>query len=119
MEQLQQTGVMMRQACQPKFKVSDEQVNGISQDKQFPDDKNLKCFVNCVLEMMQVMKKGKLQFDGAMRSMQTMLPDELKDDQINALTACKTAAAGIKDNCEASYATLKCQSQNAQTFLFV
>lgn len=109
----------MRQACQPKFKVSDDLINGITQDKQFPEDKNLKCFVNCVLEMMQVMKKGKLQFDGAVRSMQTMLPDELKDDQINAMNACKTAPAGIKDNCEAAYAMLKCQAANTQAFLFV
>lgn len=108
----------MRQACQPKTKVSDANVEGI-RSKIFPDDKPTKCFVNCVLEMMQVMKKGKLQAESAIRTINSMMPEDQAKDQVNAINACLKAPAGIKDNCEASYAMLMCMSKNAQNFVFV
>lgn len=42
---------VVRNVCQPKTKVSDELVAGI-QTGQFPDDKGLKCYTHCVMDMM-------------------------------------------------------------------
>lgn len=113
-----QTAVMMKQACQPKTKASDENIAGLK-NKIFPENKETKCFVYCVLEMMQVMKKGKVQKDVAIRSIRNLMPEELQDDQVDAIEACATSAVGIKDNCEAGYAMLKCQAANAKNFMFV
>lgn len=118
MEQLEQTANMMRQACQPKSKASDADIEAI-RDKVFADNKPIKCFVYCVLEMMQVMKKGKLQQETAIRSIRSLAPEELVEGQVKALMACSTSAVGIKDNCEAGYAFLKCQAENAEKFMFV
>jgi hypothetical protein len=54
------------------------------------------------------MKKGKLQYDAVIKSVDTMMPDELRDGTKNAVEQCKTVAVGIKDPCESSYTVLKC-----------
>lgn len=113
-----ESAAMMRQACQPKTKATDSDINGIK-DKVFPENKEIKCFVNCILEMMTIMKKGKVQQDSAIRQIRSLMPEDMVEDQVNAITACVKAPAGIKDNCEASYAMLKCQAQNAKNFMFV
>lgn len=119
MEQMAESAAMMRQACQPKTKASDTDIDNIRENKIFAENKEIKCFVNCVLEMMQVMKKGKLQQESAIRSIRNLLPEDMVDDQVNAINACSKASVGIKDNCEASYAMVKCQAQNTIRFMFV
>lgn len=66
----------------------------------------------------QQMKKGKLQYDAIIKSVDTMLPDELRDDTKTALEACKTVSVGIKDVCEASYTLLKCIFKENPNFFF-
>ncbi|XP_059621568.1 general odorant-binding protein 72-like [Phlebotomus argentipes] len=106
-DQFQQSAKIMRNTCQPKFKVPDELVNKLSQGV-FPEDKNLKCFVNCFLEIAQTMKRGKVNVPASLKQIDVLVPEDLKDDYRNALDACKDSAKGIKDNCEAAYAFLKC-----------
>lgn len=118
MEQLEQTGNMMRQACQPKTKASDTDIVNI-RSKIFAENKEIKCFVYCILEMMNVMKKGKITQDAAIRSLRSLAPDELVEDQISAFLACASSPAGIKDNCEAAYTFVKCQAEKANRFVFV
>lgn len=57
---------------------------------------------------MQQMKKGKLQYEPLMKSIDTMMPDELKDGTKRAVESCKNSAVGIKDPCEASFSVLGC-----------
>lgn len=64
------------------------------------------------------MKKGKMLYDGVMKSIDTMLPDELRDDTRRAVEVCKDAAVGIKDHCEASYTLLKCVFKENPNFFF-
>lgn len=52
------------------------------------------------------MKKNKVNFDSAMKSFDTMLPDEMKDDYKNSLTICKDANAGEKNACDGLYSTM-------------
>lgn len=53
-------GKLMRDVCHPKFPkvtmaTADEIHNG-----NLPDDKDSKCYMNCIMEMMQTVSKRKL-----------------------------------------------------------
>lgn len=63
-------------------------------------------------------KKGKIQYDTVMKSLETLMPDELYDDTKRALELCKTSAVGIKDPCEASYTLLTCLVKENPKFYF-
>ena len=64
------------------------------------------------------MKKGKIQYDAVMKSIETMMPEELRDDTRRAVEVCKTAAVGIKDHCEASFNMMKCIFKENPNFFF-
>lgn len=117
MEQMQKAGELVRSICQPKFKMSDDQANQFGQGN-FPEDKNSKCYVNCILENMQSMKRGKFQYENSKKQAEILLPDEIKEPTLKAMAACKSSTDGIKDNCEASYALLKCFKNNNEAFFF-
>lgn len=108
---------MIRQACQNKLKISDELINTLT-GEVFPEDQDLKCYSVCMLEMYNMMKKGKVLYDGALKQMDIMLPEEVKEPSKNALNICRDAPVGIKDNCEAGYAMTKCLYKNNPTFFF-
>ncbi|CRK94609.1 CLUMA_CG008109, isoform A [Clunio marinus] len=116
-EQMKQATEPIRKVCITKTKVGEDALSdlrsGVVQDK-----KELKCYVNCVLEMIQIIKKGKLQYDAVMRSVDTMLPDELKDDTRRAVNVCKDVSVGIKDFCESAATMLKCIFKENPNFFF-
>uniref|UniRef100_A0A182LRL4 Uncharacterized protein n=1 Tax=Anopheles culicifacies TaxID=139723 RepID=A0A182LRL4_9DIPT len=116
-EQMMKSGEMIRSVCLGKTKVSEELANGLRESK-FADVKELKCYVNCVMEMMQTMKKGKLNYDASVKQIDTIMPDELAGPMRAALDICRNAADGIKNNCEAAYAMLQCLSKNNPKFIF-
>jgi PBP/GOBP family len=58
---------------------------------EYPDNRDLKCYVNCVLEMLQTMKKGKLNYDSAMKQIDVMLPDDMKEPTKKSLETCKSS----------------------------
>lgn len=64
------------------------------------------------------MKKAKVNFAAAMKQIDILLPEELKEPNKNALTLCKDSTQGIKDNCEAGYALVKCLYNNNPKFVF-
>lgn len=76
-------------------------------------------------------------FDAVMKSIDTMLPDELRgntvartygnlyfdsfsnlDDTRKAVEVCKDSAVGIKDYCEASHTLMKCIFKENPNFFF-
>ncbi|XP_053664662.1 general odorant-binding protein 72-like [Anopheles marshallii] len=116
-EQMMKSGEMIRSVCLGKTKVSEELANGLRESK-FADVKELKCYVNCVMEMMQTMKKGKLNYDASVKQIDTIMPDELAGPMRAALDICRNAADGIKNNCDAAYAMLQCLSKNNPKFIF-
>ncbi|XP_052892878.1 general odorant-binding protein 72-like [Anopheles moucheti] len=116
-EQMMKSGEMIRSVCLGKTKVSEELANGLRESK-FADVKELKCYVNCVMEMMQTMKKGKLNYDASVKQIDTIMPDELAGPMRAALDICRNAADGIKNNCDAAYAMLQCLSKNNPQFIF-
>ncbi|XP_039431575.1 general odorant-binding protein 72-like [Culex pipiens pallens] len=116
-EQMMKTGEMIRSVCIGKAKANEELVNQLKESK-FPDAMEVKCYVNCALEMMQAMKKGKLNYDAMLKQIDTIMPDELAEPMRNAVNVCRNSADGIKNNCEASYAVAKCISKNNPKFVF-
>lgn len=52
MEQMAKASEMMRTVCVGKTKPPVELIDGLGRG-EFPDSKELKCYANCVLEMMQ------------------------------------------------------------------
>lgn len=64
------------------------------------------------------MKKAKLQYASVMKTIDVILPDELKEDYRNSFTICKDVINGVKDQCEGAYTLLKCIQKNNPTFVF-
>ncbi|XP_058450864.1 general odorant-binding protein 72-like [Malaya genurostris] len=116
-EQLEKTGKMFRQVCQSKLKIPDDILDSAKQGI-FPDTKAFKCYVSCIMDMMQVTKKGKIDYAKSIKQIDTLLPDDYKPAYRMGLDACKDAAQGIKDQCEASLILLKCFSVNNPLFMF-
>nr|AWC08421.1 odorant-binding protein 10 [Bradysia odoriphaga] len=110
-EQVQKTGEMIRSVCQPRIKISTEMIDGIRKG-QFPNDKLLKCYIHCAMEMSGIMKKNKVNYEAAIKTMEKLLSDDLLEENKNGLTKCKDSANGIKDNCEAGFVLVKCIYDN-------
>lgn len=87
-EQMKQTTTMFRSICQPKLKISDELISGM-QIGNYPDERILKCYCNCMLEIMQITKKGKMMYDSAKKQIHSMVPIDMEDDFLKALDICK------------------------------
>nr|QGW50684.1 odorant-binding protein 20 [Propsilocerus akamusi] len=98
--EMQQAAEPVRMVCIKKSKVTEDSLT------------------NMRSEMMQTMKKGKLMYDAVMKSIDTMLPDELKDDTKRAIEMCKDSSVGIKDNCDAAFTLLKCILKENPSFFF-
>lgn len=52
MEQMAKASEMMRNVCVGKTKAPMDLIDGLGRG-EFPENKELKCYANCVLEMMQ------------------------------------------------------------------
>ncbi|CAD7087116.1 unnamed protein product [Hermetia illucens] len=114
---MKKSAQMLRDVCQPKFKISDEVANGIK-DGIVPDEQNVKCYINCVLEMMNSIKKGKLNYEASVKQIDLLLPDRLKDSFKAGLAACRNSIDGIRNHCEAATVLLKCLKANIPEFFF-
>ncbi|XP_059620945.1 general odorant-binding protein 72-like [Phlebotomus argentipes] len=116
-EQMEKAGDLVRTICQPKFKMSDEKAQNFRKGI-LSDDKDSKCYVNCIFENMQAIKRGKFQYETSKKQAELMLPDEMKASTVAAMTACKSSTDGIKDNCEAAFTLLLCLKKNSEFFFF-
>lgn len=54
------------------------------------------------------MKKGKLLYDAVIKSIDTLMPEEMRADTRNAIESCKDEISGMKDSCEAGFKLLQC-----------
>uniref|UniRef100_A0A1A9WX30 Uncharacterized protein n=1 Tax=Glossina brevipalpis TaxID=37001 RepID=A0A1A9WX30_9MUSC len=117
-EQMKSAANLMRDVCLPKFpKVNKDMADQIRQGN-IPDNKDAKCYINCVMEMMQTMKKGKFLYEGALKQVDLLMPDSYKDEYRPGLAKCKDSANGIKNNCDAAYAVLSCLRGEITQFVF-
>lgn len=49
------------------------------------------------------MKKTKLNYDAAIKQIDMMMPDDMKEPNKKALTMCKDSINGVKDPCEVEF----------------
>uniref|UniRef100_A0A336KVV6 CSON000443 protein n=1 Tax=Culicoides sonorensis TaxID=179676 RepID=A0A336KVV6_CULSO len=117
LEQMEKAAGLMRTACVNKFKISDAEADSVKAGN-IPTEKNLKCYVHCVFEMMGAMKKAKVNYEGMMKQIDTLMPDEMKEPTKKTFGLCKDSTQGIKDPCEAGATLLKCVKDNAEVFTF-
>lgn len=47
-------------------------------DGIFTEDDNLKCYISCMLDMLNITKKGKINYSAAMRHIEMLVPRDLK-----------------------------------------
>ncbi|XP_055637793.1 general odorant-binding protein 72-like isoform X2 [Toxorhynchites rutilus septentrionalis] len=116
-EQMMKTGRMFRQVCQPKHKVPDDILDA-GRNGVFADTKDFKCYVSCLLDMMQVTRKGKVNYESSLKQIDQFIPDDMKGDFRKGLDACKDAAQGMKNHCDAAFTLLKCFHANNPQFVF-
>ncbi|XP_019528846.3 general odorant-binding protein 72 [Aedes albopictus] len=117
MEQMAKASEMMRGVCIGKTKAPMDLVDGLGRG-EFGENKDLKCYANCVLEMMQAMRKGKVNADGAIKQVDLLIPVEIGEPTKKAFDICRNSADGIKNNCEAAWALVKCLHQNNPKYFF-
>ncbi|XP_070495849.1 general odorant-binding protein 72-like, partial [Chironomus tepperi] len=116
-EQMQQATEPVRMVCIQKSKVSQDALESMRAGK-LGDGKELKCYISCVLEMMNMVKKGKMNVDSVIKNIDTLMPDELREDTKRAVSVCKDFGAGNKDYCDAAYTILKCFFKENPNFFF-
>ncbi|PZC75328.1 hypothetical protein B5X24_HaOG200787 [Helicoverpa armigera] len=118
MKQIRNTGKMMRKSCQPKNNVADEQIDPIAEGV-FNEDKEVKCYMACIMKMANTIKNGKLNYEAAIKQADLLLPDDIKEPAKEAITACRKVADAYKDICDASFHITKCiYTQNPGIFYF-
>ncbi|EDW30538.1 GL26840 [Drosophila persimilis] len=119
-EQMWSAGKLMRDVCLPKYpKVTVEVADGI-RNGQIPNNKDSNCYINCVLEMMQAIKKGKFQVEASLKQMDVLLPDSYKPEYRQGINTCKDSTVGLKNapNCDPAHALLSCLKSNIKVFVF-
>ncbi|XP_072931513.1 general odorant-binding protein 72-like [Epargyreus clarus] len=118
MKQIRSTGKMMRKTCQPKNNVADEKIDPIAEGV-FIEEKEVMCYIACIMKMANAIKNGKLNYEAAMKQADLLLPDEIKEPAKAAITACRKVADSYKDICEASFHITKCiYTENPAVFYF-
>ncbi|XP_026752548.2 general odorant-binding protein 72 [Galleria mellonella] len=118
MKQIKNTGKMMRKQCQPKNNVEDEKIDPIN-DGVFIDEKEVKCYMACIMKMANAIKNGKLNFEAALKQADLLLPEEIKQPAKDAIVACRKVPDGYKDICDAVFHVTKCiYNQNPAIFYF-
>lgn len=60
LEQMKQAAEPVKLVCIPKTKVSEDALAGLKEGK-LTEQKELKCYINCVLEMMQTVSENSLK----------------------------------------------------------
>lgn len=111
-------GKLMRDICQPKFSKVTVAIADSIHNGEIPDDKDSKCYINCILEMMQTIKKGKFQLESSLKQVELLLPDQYKPSYLKGLDQCKDSTNGIKNNCDAGHALLTCLRSKIDVFVF-
>uniref|UniRef100_A0A1I8PYZ9 Uncharacterized protein n=1 Tax=Stomoxys calcitrans TaxID=35570 RepID=A0A1I8PYZ9_STOCA len=74
--------------------------------------------VNCILEMMRMMKKGKFLYEVSLKQVDILMPDDYKDEYKAGLAACEDAAVNVKNNCEAAGTIFNCLRGQVTRFVF-
>ncbi|XP_031621407.1 general odorant-binding protein lush isoform X2 [Contarinia nasturtii] len=120
MKQFEKTLQMFRNACLPKTGASVEAVDALKIGTFPDDDKPLKCYVLCVIDMTGVLSRKKEFIESKMETQaRVILPPELQEFALNGWDSCRTVPKQYKDPCDRVYYTVKCtHGTNPSKFTF-
>ncbi|PNF17880.1 hypothetical protein B7P43_G02246 [Cryptotermes secundus] len=107
MEEIISTGKILRSHCQPKVGVSDESIEAASEGR-FGDDRELKCYLACMMGLSHSLKDGQYQADLVIQMADDLLPKDISTKVKNVVHKCRDAGNGIDDECEMAMALTKC-----------
>lgn len=100
----------IRQQCEQKIGVSEELIDGLnlgkfprdeklmviisgSQSIQFTIDKfsfsSVQCYTHCLMESLNMIRKGKLKVDLAIKQIKIYMPPAMRDEWLRGIAACK------------------------------
>ncbi|XP_055299399.1 general odorant-binding protein lush-like isoform X2 [Sitodiplosis mosellana] len=109
MKQFEKTLEVFRNACLPKSGAAVEAVDALKKGVFPDDDKSLKCYVYCVIEMGGVLSRKKEVIDAKMETQaRVILPPELQEFALKGWENCRTVPKQYKDHCDRIYYTVKC-----------
>lgn len=72
----------------------------------------------CCMEILGIVKRTKVLPDAAKKQFEVLLPDELKQDYLNAIEKCIPVAKGVKDTCELGFVLTKCFKSSMSKLYF-
>ncbi|KAI7815124.1 odorant binding protein [Rhyzopertha dominica] len=96
---------LARNMCQPKNKVTNEQIEAMH-NGNFDDSKKLMCYIDCVFQTFKLVKNGVYDLDNVKVQLE-QLPDNLRQTLQEAAIQCKDRAVGT-EKCELAYNLAKC-----------
>ncbi|KAJ6635219.1 General odorant-binding protein lush [Pseudolycoriella hygida] len=109
MKQLEKSMDMMRSSCAPKFKLSQDELDGLRKGVFNDDSKDMRCYTFCIGQMAgTITKKNEISLEKTLKQLDVLLPPELKQDAIEGAHACKDVQKQHKDPCDKTYYTAKC-----------
>lgn len=106
-QQFKKAAKLMKRSCMPKAGVTEEEIGEIEQGK-FLEQRNVMCYMACIYSMGSVIKNNMIQYDLMIKQVDTIFPNEVREDIKAAVTICRDYMTTIKDLCEASYKVVKC-----------
>ncbi|BET00838.1 Odorant-Hypothetical protein protein [Nesidiocoris tenuis] len=104
--QMKQAMKAVRNMCIPKTGVEKEALAKMVEGEFDDTDDKLKCYLGCVLGMMQAVKHNKIDLKMVRTQITKMLSPEQGTRILNAFEACSTVTA--EDNCDLAFKFAKC-----------
>ncbi|XP_055683625.1 general odorant-binding protein 72-like [Lutzomyia longipalpis] len=104
------------QPCKRSHPVQNQLIVGMNNGK-FPNNRNLKCYTNCVLEAAGIVSNGKINYRKTLRQIDVFFPREMKGPTKKALNICRSSVDG-RDNCERSYSYIQCTYEQSNKHFF-
>ncbi|XP_012274260.1 general odorant-binding protein 72 [Orussus abietinus] len=105
-EQMQTAAKGFRRTCQGKISVDTALLDGMSKG-EFPEDRNLQCYIKCVMNLLRTMRGNKVDADMLVKQVEIMMPVERQDAMKQVIHTC-AGTPEAEDACVTAFRFLKC-----------
>ncbi|XP_055678340.1 general odorant-binding protein 72-like [Lutzomyia longipalpis] len=116
-EDAKQLATYFSEPCRRKYRVSNEIIESVNKGN-FPEDRELKCYANCMLEATGTVSRGRINYRMTIQQIDLFFPEEMKDPAKKTVDACRGSVKGFKDYCDASYSYVQCMYKNNRKYFY-